>query len=167
MEMVVAVGLFAIVSVLIAQLFAIFTTTQTRAATNQKVQSDARIMMSLISDRIRTGKIVLISANKVKVQGGVVQISTCTPYPPIGTSPLNGSPANAFTCASRINEATLLACCLASLLGDVPFKFTVTTVAKIPKIAMETSNSIKLNPNLFIIKVGQDTNLILVFPTTK
>lgn len=56
-EMVVAVGLFAIVSVVIAQLFATFSKTQQRAGINQKIQSDARVMLAQISDRIKTSEV--------------------------------------------------------------------------------------------------------------
>lgn len=56
-EMVVAVGLFSIVSVLIAQLFVLFNRSQIRSSLQQQVQSDARIMMAQISDRIRAGSI--------------------------------------------------------------------------------------------------------------
>lgn len=55
--MVVAVGIFSIVSVVIAQLFTTFTRTQQRAGINQKIQSDARVMMAQISDRIRSAEI--------------------------------------------------------------------------------------------------------------
>ncbi len=57
MEMIVAVGLFAITSVFIAQLFAISGKAQKRSGSQQKVQADARVMMNQISDRIRTSKI--------------------------------------------------------------------------------------------------------------
>lgn len=56
-EMIVAVGIFAIVSVLIAQLFVTFTRTQQRTTNQQQIQSDARIVLAQVSDRIRSGVI--------------------------------------------------------------------------------------------------------------
>jgi len=56
-EMVVAVGLFSIVSVLIAQLFVLFNRAQVRSSLQQQMQSDARVMMAQLTDRIRAASI--------------------------------------------------------------------------------------------------------------
>jgi len=56
-EMIVAVGLFAIVSVIIAQLFVIFSQTQQKSTIQQQIQSDARVVLAQIADRIRSGTI--------------------------------------------------------------------------------------------------------------
>lgn len=56
-EMIVAVGLFAIVSVIISQLFITFNRTQRRSGINAELQSDARVVMSQITERIRSGMI--------------------------------------------------------------------------------------------------------------
>jgi prepilin-type N-terminal cleavage/methylation domain-containing protein len=56
-EMVVAVGLFSIVTVVVAQLFITTNRAQQRGANSQKVQSDARIMMAQIADRLRSSAI--------------------------------------------------------------------------------------------------------------
>lgn len=57
MEMIVASGIFAIVSVITSQLFITNSRAQNRSGVSQKVQSDARVMMSQLSDRIRYGTI--------------------------------------------------------------------------------------------------------------
>lgn len=56
-EMIVSVGIFAIVSVLIAQLFVVFSQTQQKSTIQQQIQSDARVVLAQISDRIRSGTI--------------------------------------------------------------------------------------------------------------
>jgi len=55
MEMIVAIGLFSIVSVIVAQLFITFNRTQRKAGISAELQSDMRVMMSQISERIRSG----------------------------------------------------------------------------------------------------------------
>jgi prepilin-type N-terminal cleavage/methylation domain-containing protein len=60
-EMVVAVGLFSIVSVLIAQLFVLFNRAQVRSSLQQQMQSDGRVMMAQIADRIRSASIDYVS----------------------------------------------------------------------------------------------------------
>lgn len=54
-EMIVSVGIFAIVSVLIAQLFVIFSQTQQKSTIQQQIQGDARVVLAQVSDRIRSG----------------------------------------------------------------------------------------------------------------
>lgn len=53
-EMIVAVSIFAITSVFIAELFVIAGKAQRRSGSTQKIQSDSRVMMAQISDRIRS-----------------------------------------------------------------------------------------------------------------
>lgn len=53
--MVVAVGIFAIVSVTIAELFIISNRAQRRAGTSEQIQGEARSMLSQIGDRFRAG----------------------------------------------------------------------------------------------------------------
>jgi len=55
MEMVVAVSLFAIVSVMISQLFIMSNRAQRKAGALQKVQSEARVMMAQVTDLMRSG----------------------------------------------------------------------------------------------------------------
>ncbi|MBI4121988.1 MAG: type II secretion system protein [Parcubacteria group bacterium] len=57
MEMIVATSIFAIASVIIADLFLISNRAQRRAEVSQAIQSDARVMMAGITDRIRSGEI--------------------------------------------------------------------------------------------------------------
>lgn len=54
-EMIVAVAIFSTVSVMISQLFIMSNRAQRKAGAIQKVQSDSRVMMTQITDRIRSG----------------------------------------------------------------------------------------------------------------
>lgn len=56
-EMMVAVSIFATVSVVVADLFLAYNRTQRRAEATQSIQSDMRSMMATLIDRIRSGEI--------------------------------------------------------------------------------------------------------------
>jgi prepilin-type N-terminal cleavage/methylation domain-containing protein len=56
-EMMVAVSIFSTASVIVADLFLIANRAQRRTSTEQQIQSDARIIISQVSDRIRSGEI--------------------------------------------------------------------------------------------------------------
>lgn len=56
-EMMVAVAIFATASVIITDLFLAFNRTQRRTESGQAIQSDARVMIATITDRIRSGEI--------------------------------------------------------------------------------------------------------------
>jgi len=99
MEMVVAAGIFAIVSVVISQLFIMNSRAQRRGGISQKVQSDARVMMNQISDRIRYGTIdyaaynlfpftnPLEELNIIDEHGQPVTIRKGTTVCPVNSSP--------------------------------------------------------------------------------
>lgn len=57
MEMIVATAIFATASVIIADLFLISNRAQRRAESSQAVQSDARVLLSQIIERVRSGEI--------------------------------------------------------------------------------------------------------------